>query len=116
MEHFPIAEYFYNGFWRLDFGFGNPNKTAVLLGQLILISFVFFKYGKFGKIFSILLSLFFSVCLVHTFSRGGILALSGGFFALLLCFAKDISARNTFVLLTNSFELNPTNFCRNAPW
>lgn len=99
MEHFQIAEYFYNGFWRLDLGFGNPNKTAVLLVQLALISLAFFKFGKFGKVCSILLSLLFSVCLVHTFSRGGIIALWGGFAVLFVCFARHVSKRAILLIV-----------------
>lgn len=99
MEHFQIAEYFYNGFWRLDFGFGNPNKTAVLLVQLALISLAFFKFGKFGKVCSILLSLFFSVCLVHTFSRGGILALLGGFVVVFIYSARYVSKRAIILIV-----------------
>ena len=100
MEHFQLAEYFYNGFWRLDFGFGNPNKTAVLLGQLALVSLVFFKFGKFGKVSSILLSLFFSLCVVHTFSRGGIIALLGGFGIIFVCLAQRLSKRTILLFFT----------------
>ena len=98
MEHFQLAEYFYNGFWRLDFGFGNPNKTAVLLGQLALVSLVFFKFGKFGKVSSILLSLFFSLCIVHTFSRGGMLALLGGFVVVFVCLAGYATPKKVLLI------------------
>lgn len=78
METSQIAEYFYNGVWRLDLGLGNPNKTAALLVQCALLSIALIKFGKWGKWVSVICFLGSVICIFHTFSRGGICALLVG--------------------------------------
>ena len=73
----------FHGFWRMDWGFQNPNKTATLIAALM--------FGVWGAAFLwrhgywIALSLFtgLGVLLVHTFSRGGIVAFLTGAIVLL---------------------------------
>lgn len=57
----------------MDWGFDNPNKTAALITTLIIAVWFLAYMHKWG--FWVALALFtgLSVCLVHTFSRGGFL-------------------------------------------
>lgn len=71
MEGDVIYRFFYNGFWRIDWGFGNPNKTAVLILQLAFISLGLIGSRKWIKLIGILTFTIMSICLFHTFSRGG---------------------------------------------
>jgi hypothetical protein len=66
---------FYNGYWRLDLGLGNPNKTALLLVLLIIAGWAFFYWRKGLFYLSLFLSLLLGAALLHTYSRGGLVAL-----------------------------------------
>ena len=74
MDGDVIYRFFYNGFWRIDWGFGNPNKTAVLILQLAFISLGLIGSRKWIKLIGILTFTIMSICLFHTFSRGALLA------------------------------------------
>lgn len=74
MEGDVIYQFFYNGFWRMDWGFGNPNKTAALILQFAFLSLVLIGSRKWIKIIGILAFTITSICLFHTFSRGALLA------------------------------------------
>jgi len=68
---------------RMDWGLGNPNKTAALIATLMLAVWLLAYVRKWG--FWLALTLFFGlgVCLVQTLSRGGIVGIIvGGLFAL----------------------------------
>ena len=69
-------EFFYEGHSRLDWGLGNPNKTAALIACLLVLAHLVRYISKkkwslpvFGAVF-----LGLGICLIHTYSRGGILA------------------------------------------
>jgi hypothetical protein len=70
---------YFKGVWRMDWGMGNPNKTAVLVAMLMIgiWSIVYFRNDFFWAVLLLFAGL--SICLVHTFSRGGILAACMGF-------------------------------------
>jgi len=70
------VEFFHGEHLRLDWGLGNPNKTAALIACLLvvvhLLRYVSEKKWSlfvFGAVF-----LGLGICLIHTYSRGGILA------------------------------------------
>jgi hypothetical protein len=61
--------------WRMDWGFGNPNKTAALIALVMIAVWVFAYVRKRG--FWIALPLFtgFGFCLILTQSRGGLVGM-----------------------------------------
>lgn len=63
----------FNGIWRMDWGFGNPNLTAALLVCLFCVSWLPAWLSRTGFWFSLPFSTAFGICLIHTMSRGGIL-------------------------------------------
>jgi len=67
----------------MDWGLGNPNKTAALIVMLMIAVWGFAYTRKLG--FWIALALFagLGICLMHTFSRGGMVALGAGLVPLL---------------------------------
>ncbi len=69
----------FNGVWRMDWGFGNPNLTAALLVCLFCVAWLPAYMFRKGFWFSLPLATVLGICLVHTMSRGGIL---GGITAL----------------------------------
>lgn len=62
----------------MDWGLGNPNKTAALIAMLMVAVCGFAYLKKWGFWLALVLFTGLGVCLVHTFSRGGILALAAG--------------------------------------
>ena len=79
--------FYYGAMQRLDWGFGNPNRTAALIVTLMIAcwAFALFKRGGFWVALGIFTLL--GICLVQTFSRGGVLGLFAGG-AVLLYFAN----------------------------
>ena len=83
-------DFFFDGHWRLDFGLGNPNKTAVLIACLLVLSLCLARSPadrpakrkrSLGTVrFAIFLLVFAGLggCLIHTYSRGGMLAAIAG--------------------------------------
>ena len=70
----------------MDWGLGSPNKTAALIAMsMIAVWLLAFIWRRGG--FWIALSLFvpLGACLMHTFSRGGVLAALCGLGAVLAC-------------------------------
>lgn len=63
----------FNGIWRMDWGFGNPNLTAALLISLLCLVWLPAYFFRRGYWFSLLAATVIGVCLIHTMSRGGIL-------------------------------------------
>jgi hypothetical protein len=72
---------------RLDWGFGNPNKTATLIGMLMVAVWTLPFLRR--RLFWLALLLFsgLGVCLMQTASRGGVLAAGAGM-CLLLAFSS----------------------------
>jgi len=69
------------GFVRMDWGFGNPNKTATLLVLLMLAVWFLPYLRRWGFWVSLALFVVLGVCLVLTESRGGLAGLLvGGLF------------------------------------
>ena len=74
---------YYNGAWRMDWGLGNPNKTAVLIACLMITvwSLALIYKGGFWPALVVFAAL--AWCLVETYSRGGMVALLAGVAVLL---------------------------------
>lgn len=79
-------EFYFNEHLRLDWGFGNPNKTAALIAVLLVLvhGFRYLKNRRVGHVLFVLAFLVLGVCLVHTYSRGGIVAALAGQSAFLI--------------------------------
>lgn len=111
-----MEDFFYNGIWRMDWGLGNPNKTAIFIVELMIAStgLIFIEKWKKWNIWCVILAnLILGCCLIHTFSRGGIVALLAGmsgtaYFILKRLKRKDVYALvgMCLLLLFFSFYLN----------
>jgi len=72
-------DYFYQGIHRLDWGFGNPNMTAALVAMLaVAVCGVALVWRK-AFWFALPVAAGLLVALVHTLSRGGMVAFLAGF-------------------------------------
>lgn len=119
-------EVFYEGHWRMDWGLGNPNKTAVLIAELMVASWIFAFWKpssnlkrrtsnfSWGFWLSLVLSTAFGVCLVMTYSRGGLVAAFCGL-GVLLAFAPRPWARTRVIaILVTIFVLGSFAFFAKA--
>ncbi|NJK92214.1 MAG: O-antigen ligase family protein [Blastochloris sp.] len=95
-------EFFFNEVWRMDWGLGNPNKTAALIVMLMLAVWVLNTFRRWG--FWVALTLFtgLGICLIHTFSRGGLVALAAGGLPLLWLAHRERIPRSLWIGLTLS--------------
>lgn len=71
---------YFQGTWRMDWGFGNANKTAALIALLMIGVWggVLWRRSLFWP--ALLINFALGVCLMHTFSRGGVAAAVVGLF------------------------------------
>src|ERR1700734_2850965 len=69
---------YFQGVWRMDWGLGNPNKTAALIAILMIAIWVIAYLHKWGFWVALVPFTALGVCLIHTVSRGGIVALGIG--------------------------------------
>lgn len=67
-------DYFYEGFQRLDWGFGNPNKTAAFIALIIVTLWSLGVVWRSLFWASLFLAAGFGVFLIQTVSRGGLVA------------------------------------------
>lgn len=79
-------DFYYHGAWRMDWGLGNPNKTAVLIACLTVAAWGAAYRFRSGFWWALGASIVLAWCLVQTYSRGGMTALLAGL-AVLLAFA-----------------------------
>ena len=77
-------DFYYHGAWRMDWGFGNPNKTAVFIACLMLAVWLAACFWRRGFWLALPISTALAYCLVNTYSRGGLLALLAGVAMLLI--------------------------------
>lgn len=94
-----IYQFFYNGYWRMDWGFGNPNKTAAFILQLILLVIYLFEYRTWQRYLGILVFLLLSICLFHTFSRGGIISYLLSLSLFIPLFVRKCLNKRTYIIL-----------------
>jgi hypothetical protein len=66
-------------------GLGNPNKTAALIATLMIAVWALAYIRRWGFWLALGLFTVLGGCLVHTFSRGGMVAMAAGA-AILLCY------------------------------
>jgi hypothetical protein len=73
----------FQGIWRMDWGFGNPNKTAAFIALLMIAIWALPLIRRW--LFWVALPIFtaLGVCLMHTMSRGGFVAAFVGLGAVL---------------------------------
>jgi len=64
----------FNGMARMDWGFGNPNKTAALIAILMIAVWILPYSRKWGFWPALVAFTALGLDLIYTFSRGGILA------------------------------------------
>lgn len=83
-----MEEFFYNGIWRMDWGLGNPNKTATLIAELMIAVWTLAYVKKQGFWPALGCFVVLGGCLIHTFSRGGLLAILAGLPVLIVCSPK----------------------------
>jgi hypothetical protein len=76
-------ELYFHGFWRMDWGFGNPNQTAALIVTIMFAVWTLAFLWRKGFWIGLWLFCGLGILLVHTFSRGGIAAFALGVAALL---------------------------------
>ncbi len=88
-----MSEIFFQGFWRMDWGLGNPNKTAALIAILMVAvwSLAYLRNWLFWV--SLVLFSALGICLVHTFSRGGMVAAFCGLIPLLVCLRRPLPVK-----------------------
>ncbi len=75
---------YYDGFWRMDWGLGNPNKTATLIACLMIALWIIPLIWTRGFWPTLLVFTVLAACLVQTYSRGGMLSLLAGLAVLLI--------------------------------
>jgi hypothetical protein len=103
-----MIDLYFHGIWRMDWGLGNPNKTGALIALLMIsvwgLSFIS-PFRKWG--FWVALTLFtgLGVCLIHTFSRGGLIALFAGLVPLILTAPRPWSRSRVMALVVMSWIL-----------
>jgi hypothetical protein len=69
-----MQDFFYNGVWRMDWGLGNPNKTAALIATLMVGVWTLSYIQRWGYWLALVLFTGLGIGLIHTFSRGGLIA------------------------------------------
>lgn len=69
---------YFHGIWRMDWGLGNPNFTAALIVTLMVAIWWLAYIKRWGFWVALILFTGLGICLIHTFSRGGIVALATG--------------------------------------
>lgn len=79
-----MGDFFFNGIWRMDWGLGNPNKTAALIAELMVAVWVLAYARKSGFWVAFALFIVLGGCLIHTFSRGGLIAAFTGLTVLII--------------------------------
>ncbi len=70
--------FYYGDLLRLDWGLGNPNRTAALIASLMVACWALSYFRKWGFWLALVLFSALGVCLVQTFSRGGLVGLLAG--------------------------------------
>ena len=100
-----MEDIFYNGVWRMDWGFGNPNKTATLIAEFIVALWGLAYLCRWG--FWVALGFFTLLggCLIHTFSRGGLIAAFLGLTALIICIPRPWPIKKYISIVISLFML-----------
>ncbi len=79
-----MTDLYFHGIWRMDWGLGNPNKTGALIA-ILMVAVWFLTLGRrWGFWLALALFTGLGVCLVHTMSRGALIALFAGMIPLIM--------------------------------
>ena len=94
-----LADFFYNGVARWQLGFDNPNKAAVLAVELILVGLALVAATRrlVLRVLGAVLTVGSLYVLLHTFSRGGMVALAVAAVPLAIGFLRYLKGTRTFV-------------------
>ena len=83
-----MSDIHFQGIWRMDWGLGSPNKTAALIAILMIaiwgLAFICKGKANFGFWAALVPFTGLGICLIHTMSRGGLIALLAGLVPLIL--------------------------------
>jgi len=109
-----MDELYFNGIWRMDWGLGNPNKTAALIAILMVAVWGLAYVRKWGFWVAITLFMALGGCLVHTFSRGGLIAAGLGLAVLLAYVPRPWPKKRGLALGFSVLGLIVFSFCLNA--
>ncbi len=97
-----MTNIFFNGTWRMDWGLGNPNTTAALIATLMVGIWILAYLKPWGFWIALTGFVGLGICLVHTFSRGGMAALLVGCLPL-LAFLKMPWSRTRLIAVVIGF-------------
>src|ERR1700722_5010575 len=105
----------YHSVWRMDWGLGNPNKTAALIATLMIGAWGLAHFRKWG--FWVALSLFtgLGACLILTLSRGGLVGLVLGSSFVLAWMRRPLSTRHHIAVIIACAILAVFALAANAP-
>lgn len=78
-----MNDIFFHGVWRMDWGFGNPNRTAAFIAILLVAFWILPWLSRRLYWLSLAASIILGIALLHTLSRGGVIALALGILPLL---------------------------------
>lgn len=84
----------------MDWGLGNPNKTAALISTLMVLVWMLAYLRSWGFWPALVLFTGLGICLMHTFSRGGIIALCSGLLPLILMAPRPWPRQRTAAVVT----------------
>jgi hypothetical protein len=97
--------FYYNGAWRMDWGLGNPNKTATLIALLMIAIWAIPLTWKKGFWPTLVVFTGLAWCLVETYSRGGMVAFLAGMAVLLAWIPRPWPKRRWISLMTSFWIL-----------
>ncbi len=108
-----MGDIFFHGVWRMDWGLGNPNKTAALIAILMVAVWGLAFVRRWGFWLALPAFTVLGGCLVHTFSRGGLVAAMFGLLPLLVSAPRPWPLRRmvaagvaVWVMILFAFSLN----------
>lgn len=82
----------------MDWGFGNPNMTAAFIVTLMIAAWGLAWFRAWGFWIASLIFTGLGICLVHTFSRGGAIALGAGALPLVWFAPRPWPRKNVIVI------------------
>jgi O-Antigen ligase len=79
-----MSDLHFHGIWRMDWGLGNPNKTGALIAILMVAAWFLALWRRKGFWVALALCTGLGICLIHTMSRGAVIALFAGLIPLIM--------------------------------
>lgn len=96
---------FFQGTWRMDWGLGNPNKTAAVIAGLMIAVWALTAFKKWGFWAALFLFTGLGIALLHTFSRGGAVAAFAGLLMVWFGSARPWPKQKVLAILASLFVL-----------